>query len=192
MKPNEIRLDFDTIEQWHVWLNDNHLNDFVVYLRIKKVNSKLPGIFLKDAIIEMLKFGWIDGRKNSIDENYFMIRCTKRKLNSVWSMINRTYVEELIELNQMKPRGLEMVAIAKHTGAWDAAYSTQNKIIIPEDLQFALDNELTSRNTFDNYSSSDKMQILYWINQAKRTDTRINRIKRIVELAKNGKRISQL
>lgn len=192
MKPNELRLDFDTIEQWHIWLEDNHLNDFVVYLRIKKIKTKLPGILLKDAIIEMLKFGWIDGRKNSIDDNYFMIRCTKRKPNSIWSMINRKYVEELIELNQMRQKGLEMVEIAKQSGAWDAAYSTQNEITIPDDLQEELDKDITSKNTFIQYSSSDKLQILYWINQAKRNETRINRIKRIVELSKIGKRISQL
>lgn len=192
MKSNELKLDFDTIEQWHVWLNDNHLNDFVVYLRIKKIKSKQPGIFLTDAIKEMLKFGWIDGRKNSIDVDYFMIRCTKRKPNSVWSMINRNFVEELIELNQMKTRGLEMVEIAKQSGAWDAAYSTQIDIIIPDDLQNELNKENISKNTFDQYSSSDKIQILYWIKRAKRTETRINRIKRVVELSKSDKRISQL
>jgi len=192
MNSNELRLDFDTIEEWHVWLENNHLNDFVVYLRIKKIKSELPGILLKDAIIEMLKFGWIDGRKNSIDDNYFMIRCTKRKSNSVWSMINRKYVEELNELNLMRLKGLEMVEIAKQSGAWDAAYSTQNEITIPDDLQEELDKDITSKYTFNQYSSSDKIQILYWINKAKRNETRINRIKRIVELTKNGKRISQL
>lgn len=192
MKPNEIKLDFDSIEQWNTWLNDNHLNDFIVWLRIKKINSNKPGIRLKDAVIEMLKFGWIDGRVNRIDDDYFMIRCTKRKASSVWSMINRKYVEELIELNQMKPKGLEMVEIAKQSGAWDAAYSTQNEITIPVDLQEELDKDLSSKNTFNHYSSSDKIQILYWINQAKRSETRIKRINRIVELAKNGKRISQL
>jgi uncharacterized protein YdeI (YjbR/CyaY-like superfamily) len=192
MRTNEHTLNFDTIEQWHTWLNENHLNNLVVWLRIKKKNSIKPGIHLRDAVTEMLKFGWIDGRVNRLDEDYFIIRCTQRKPTSVWSMINRTIVESLIEQNLMMPKGLEMVDIAKQSGAWDAAYSTQVKIIIPDDLQAELDKDLTSKETFDHYSSSDKIQILYWINQAKRNETRINRIKRIVELARNGKRISQL
>jgi len=192
MKPNEMKLDFDSIQQWHEWLIVNHLNDIVVWLRIKKKNSNKPGIHLKDAVIEMLKFGWIDGRVNRIDDDYFIIRCTKRKPNSIWSMINRNTVETLIELKQMMPKGLEMVEIAKKSGAWDAAYSTQIEIVIPSDLQDELDKDSGSKNTFEHYSSSDKIQILYWINQAKRDETRMNRIKRIVDLAKNGKRISQL
>jgi uncharacterized protein YdeI (YjbR/CyaY-like superfamily) len=192
MKPNELKLDFDTINQWQEWLNEHHLEDFVVYLRIKKTKTNVPGILLKDAIIEMLKFGWIDGRKNSIDENYFMIRCTKRKSNSVWSMINRNYVEELIKVNQMRPKGLEMVEFAKQSGAWDAAYSTQTQIIIPDDLNFELNKDIRSKETFDQYSNSDKMQLIFWINQAKRPETRIKRISRLIQLASEGKRITQL
>jgi len=192
MKPNEIKLDFDTIEQWNNWLDHNHLNDYIVWLRIKKIKSIKPGIRLKDAVIEMLKYGWIDGRVNKIDEDYFMIRCTKRKSSSVWSMINRNYVEELIKMNQMRPKGLEMVEIAKESGAWDAAYWTREPIIIPDDLMDELSTSSDALNTFNLYSSSDKIQLLYWVNQAKRNETRINRIKRIVELAKNGKRITQL
>lgn len=192
MKPNELKLDFDTINQWQEWLNEHHLEDFVVYLRIKKTKTNVPGILLKDAIIEMLKFGWIDGRKNSIDENYFMIRCTKRKSNSVWSMINRNYVEELIKVNQMRPKGLEMVEFAKQSGAWDAAYSTQTQIIIPDDLNFELNKDIRTKETFDQYSNSDKMQLIFWINQAKRPETRIKRISRLIQLASEGKRITQL
>lgn len=192
MKPNELKLDFDTTNQWQEWLNEHHLEDFVVYLRIKKTKTNVPGILLKDAIIEMLKFGWIDGRKNSIDENYFMIRCTKRKSNSVWSMINRNYVEELIKVNQMRPKGLEMVEFAKQSGAWDAAYSTQTQIIIPDDLNFELNKDIRTKETFDQYSNSDKMQLIFWINQAKRPETRIKRISRLIQLASEGKRITQL
>lgn len=192
MKENELYLNLDTIVEWHEWLSENHLKNFIVYLRIKKIRSMKPGINLTDAIKTMLKFGWIDGRKNSIDEDYFMIRCTQRSPKSIWSMINRKYVEEMIALNQMTEAGLKLVQIAKQNGAWDAAYSSHQVISIPPDLRYELDKDRLANYTFEMYSKSDKIQILFWINQAKRDVTRINRIKRVVELAKLGKRISQL
>lgn len=192
MIPIEQQLDFDSIDLWHAWLNDNHKDDFIIWLRIKKVKSTKPGILLKDAVKEMLKFGWIDGRIHPIDEDYFIIRCTKRKSNSVWSMINRKTVEDLIESNEISEKGLEMVEIAKKTGAWDAAYSTKEPINIPLDLEVELDKLIVAKETFEQYSKSDKTQILYWINQAKRPETRLRRINRIVQLALSGKRITQL
>jgi len=191
MKPIEIKLGFDTIDQWHNWLDENHLSNFIVWLRIKKIKSLNPGIHLKDAVHEMLKYGWIDGKMHPIDNDYFDIRCTKRKPNSVWSMINRIKVEEFIETNQMHEQGLEMVNYAKFTGAWDAAYSSK-EIIIPSDIDVELQKNIRAKETFDHYSNSDKMQLIFWINQAKRPETRIKRISRLIQLASEGKRITQL
>jgi uncharacterized protein YdeI (YjbR/CyaY-like superfamily) len=192
MKLIELKLDFDTINQWQAWLDENHLEDFVVWLRIKKIKSLKSGIHLKDAVHEMLKYGWIDGKVHPIDQDYFIIRCTKRKPNSVWSMINRMKVEEFIESNEMHKQGLEMVNYAKLTGAWDAAYSSKEPIIIPSDIDEELNRNIRAKETFDQYSSSDKMQLIFWINQAKRPETRIKRINRLIQLASEGKRITQL
>lgn len=192
MKPNELKLDFDTINQWQEWLNENHLEDFVVWLRIKKVKSQKSGIYLKDAVNEMLKYGWIDGKVHPIDIDYFSIRCTKRKPNSVWSMINRIKVEEFIESNFMHEQGLEMVNYAKQTGAWEAAYSSKEPIIIPDDINLELNKDKRAKENFDQYSNSEKMQLIFWVNQAKRPETRIKRVSRLIQLTSEGKRITQL
>ena len=43
--------------------------------------------------------------------------------------------ETLIESGAMRPAGLREVERAKEVGRWDAAYASQSKIEVPDDLQ---------------------------------------------------------
>ena len=56
-----------------------------------------------EALDVALCFGWIDGQKRPLDDDYWLQRFTPRKPGSKWSKINRGKAEALIAAGRMRP-----------------------------------------------------------------------------------------
>ena len=63
-----------------------------------------------------------------------------------------------------------------------------NNLVIPEDLEEALNGNPPAKANFEVFSDSIKKQILFWIKSAKRPETRIKRIEKVVISAAENKR----
>ena len=87
----------------------------------------------------------------------------------------------------MTPAGLQKIAEAKENGEWQAAIDREDVDAIPEDLLQELKKE-KAWTSFKNWSASKKKQHLYWLNSAKRPETRQKRIMAIVEMAKRNQK----
>ena len=86
----------------------------------------------------------------------------------------------------MAPAGLEKINAAKANGEWEAATAREDINAIPSDLAQELEkNEAWS--AFNKWSASRKKGYLYWLNSAKRAETRQKRIHAIIEMLKTGK-----
>ncbi len=85
----------------------------------------------------------------------------------------------------MHQSGLEAVETAKENGSWFALDDVENGII-PDDLQEAFDINLKAYENYQNFAPSFRKSYLYWLNQAKREQTRIKRITRIIDLCTNN------
>jgi uncharacterized protein YdeI (YjbR/CyaY-like superfamily) len=86
----------------------------------------------------------------------------------------------------MTPSGQEMIDFAKKTGSWFILDDVQNSVM-PIDLQEKFDNNKLAFDNFQAFPPSSKRIILEWILNAKRPETRQQRINQTVELA--GKNI---
>lgn len=139
-KPQEW-LVCSSLNQWHQWLEANHDTVPFVWLEITKVNSTKVGIHLEEAVIEAIRYGWIDGIMYSIDEDTFILRFTKRQNNSIWSLKNRIRAQKLLDSGDMTPAGMAEVAKAKANGKWDQAYSALDKFDLPEELEAVLKSD---------------------------------------------------
>lgn len=177
-------------EEWSSWLASNHSSESEVWLKIKKAGSKGAGVTLADAVTEALRFGWIDSRMRSLDEEGFILRFSPRKPDSVWSAANRKRVEELDQAGLMTAAGLAAVQAAKESGQWQNAYSSKEKPAVPADLMAELEANPPALENFNSWSNSEQLQAVFWIGQAKRPQTRINRIKDIAARAKAGRTIN--
>jgi uncharacterized protein YdeI (YjbR/CyaY-like superfamily) len=82
----------------------------------------------------------------------------------------------------MMPAGQAMVDLAKKSGTWTALVDVQNSVV-PPDLQKLFDKNKTAFKNFQAFAPSSKRIILEWILNAKRPETRTQRIKQTVELA---------
>src|ERR671936_2069902 len=154
-----------------------------------KKASGIPSVAYPEVLDTALCFGWIDGRRNALDDTYFLQRFTPRRPRSRWSKINREKAEALIAAGRMRPAGLREVERAKADGRWDAAYEGQASATVPDDLQAALDADGRARAFFDALNATNRYSIIYRVNDAKRPETRARRIAKYVAMCAAGEKI---
>ena len=174
-------LSFSDRDEWRSWLAENYATKDEVWIYIVRKRSKMTGLRLEEAVDEAVCFGWIDGKMKSLNSDRFMLRFCKRKTDSVWSKINRRRAERMIESGRMMEVGLVSVEEAKKAGKWDKAYTSKVSPIVPEDLAEALRLHPPAMDNFMRLSNSAKLQLIVWIEGAKRSETRKKRIKECVE-----------
>ena len=138
-----------------------------------------------DAVDEAICFGWIDSKPNKLDELRSMQLFARRRPKSNWSKINKQRVQRLIEEKRMQTSGLVIVEQAKQNGTWDALNQVEN-LVIPSDLQKALNKDSKAKAYFMAFPKSSTKNILEWISNARKKETRSIRIKETVRLAKNN------
>ena len=90
----------------------------------------------------------------------------------------------MVQKGKMAPAGLETVNEAKSNGKWAAAYSSKTAPAIPSDLAEALQKNEAAWKNFNEFSNSTKLQYVYWVNSAKKDETRQKRISAVVEKAR--------
>lgn len=178
-------------QEWREWLQRNHHSSIGVWLIYYKVKSGKPSIKYSEAVKEALCFGWIDSKVKTIDTERYMQIFTPRKPKSVWSKLNKQYIEELITQNLMTEAGLKKIEAAKENGSWSSLDAIE-ALTIPADLQLALTGNETANKYFEALSKSSKKNILSWIESAKRPETRLKRIQQtIISLAQNKNPLSR-
>ena len=182
-------LFFETQQHWETWLEENHVVDQAIWLKIAKKNSGKPSVTYDEALKVALCFGWIDGQKQKFDEAYWLQRFTPRRPKSPWSQRNVDFVGELTEQGKMRPAGLEQVERAKADGRWDAAYSAQSRAVVPDDLQAELDRHPDAKAFFEQLTKANRYAIIYRITTAKKPETRRRRLDQYMTMLKNGEKL---
>lgn len=115
------QLAFASAAEWEAWMEENHDSAAGVWLKLAKKGSGIPSVTLAEALDVCLCFGWIDGRREALDDDYYLQRYTPRRRRSNWSRINAGKVAELTAAGRMQPAGLAEVERAKADGRWPAA-----------------------------------------------------------------------
>ena len=184
--PIDEILSLSRRDEWRSWLTKNHMTRDCVWVNILKKNAGKKGLRLDEAVDEAIRFGWIDGKMRSVSKESFILRFTKRRPNSVWSKINRERAERMMHSGRMMPAGLASVEEAKRNGKWDKAYTSRISPIIPKDLGDALKAHPPAMENFQHLSNSAKLQLITWIDEAKKMATRKKRIKECIEKMVNS------
>jgi uncharacterized protein YdeI (YjbR/CyaY-like superfamily) len=181
-------LPFASDAAWERWLAQHHDGDGV-WVKIAKKNSGIDSVRYPEVLEIALCFGWIDGRRQALDERHFLQRFTPRRRSSRWSRINRETAERLIADGRMHPAGLAEVERARADGRWDAAYEGQRSITVPDDLARELDARPQAKAFFEQLSSQNRYAILYRLHDAKRAETRARRLAKFVAMLEAGETI---
>jgi uncharacterized protein YdeI (YjbR/CyaY-like superfamily) len=182
-------LSFASPAEWQEWLEANHATSSGLRLRLAKKGSGIASISYAEAVEVALCYGWIDGRANRLDDDYWLQRFTPRTPRSKWSKLNRAKATALIERGEMKAAGLREVERARTDGRWDAAYDASSTATVPEDLRAELEKNDRAREFFEALDSRNRYAILYQIQDAKRPETRGRRIAKYVTMLGEQKRL---
>jgi len=178
-------LSFASQAEFAAWLADNQ-DTRGLWIRIAKKGTGIPSVDRPEALEIVLRYGWIDGTAQRVDDEYFLQKYTPRTKRSRWSKINRASAERMIAAGEMHPRGLREVEAAKADGRWDAAYAGPATQTVPDDMRQALDANPKAAAFFTTLTSQNRYAILFRVEEAKRPETRARRIEKFVEMLERG------
>jgi uncharacterized protein YdeI (YjbR/CyaY-like superfamily) len=183
------KLAFSSAAEWEEWLEENHDRSEGLWIQIAKKDSGIDSVRYPEVLETALCFGWIDGRREALDESHFLQRFTPRRPRSKWSRINRDKAEQLISEGRMRQAGLAEVDRARADGRWAAAYEGQKSIAVPDDLERELDARPRAKAFFAELSSQNRYAILYRLQDAKRPETRARRLAKFIAMLEAGETI---
>lgn len=192
--PKPIKFDlpillFNNQAAWESWLQLHHADSEGVWLKISKKNTGISTVSYDQALESSLCYGWIDSQIAAFDSQYYLHKFSPRRPKSKWSKMNCEKSEALIAAGRMQPAGLRQVELAKADGRWEAAYDPQSRISIPEDLHRELNQNPVAKEFFTTLDSHNRYAILHRLQDAKKTETRANRLKKFVNMLENHEKI---
>ncbi|KAJ5712393.1 hypothetical protein N7493_008861 [Penicillium malachiteum] len=171
---------FPSSAEFELFLEREHANIEGFYLKLAKKASGIPSISATEAVEIALCFGWIDGRANGFDKDWWLVRYTPRRAKSIWSQKNVHTVNKLIEAGRMRPAGLAAVEAAKADGRWERAYAGPATISVPDDFRRALTASPEADTFFETLNKTDRYSVLWHIQTAS-VKSREKRIETLVQ-----------
>lgn len=183
-----ISLYFTERESWRAWLMANHSTAREIWLLFYKKHTKKPCLPYEEAVEEALCFGWIDGRLQRLDEERHIQRYSPRRPDSIWSDNNKERVRRMLEAGRMTEAGLALVEAGKTSGRWYESTATPKRFRTPSDLVRALKDDQEAYGNFKKFSPSTRHHYIYWVKSSKKPETRMRRIRQVVERARQNKR----
>lgn len=85
----------------------------------------------------------------------------------------------------MTPAGLARIRQAKESGEWDRAESRE-RLVTPPELEQALADDVEARQNFKGLTPSRQKQLLWWVESAKKEETRQRRINELLQMVKEN------
>jgi uncharacterized protein YdeI (YjbR/CyaY-like superfamily) len=184
------RVHLETVDAWSDWLERNHERDTGVWLVSWRTRTRRPAVGYDEAVTEALRFGWIDSKGVTLDDDRTMQWFSPRRRGSAWARSNKRRIARLEAQGRLEPAGRALVESAKADGTWTLLDAVED-LIVPDDLATAFDEHPGSREQWDTFPPSARRAILEWIVLAKRDATRAKRVAETARLAANGERANQ-
>ena len=172
---------------WRDWLEGNHADLDGVYLVSWRRGAGRTSVPYEEAVEEALCVGWIDSTGRVIDDERSIQWFARRKPRSGWARSNKERIERLTAAGLMRPAGLAAIEEAKKNGSWTLLDDVEN-LVVPDDLAAALAAAPQARANWDAFSRSARRAMLEWTAQARRPETRADRIARIADSATRNER----
>jgi uncharacterized protein YdeI (YjbR/CyaY-like superfamily) len=170
------------------WLEAEHATAPGLYVKLAKKGAGVPSVTYAELVESCLCFGWIDGRSNRLDDDFYLQRITPRRARSVWSQKNVDAVEALTRSGRMRPAGLAAVEAARADGRWERAYAGSATITVPDDLAEALAAAPAAQREFEALDGTNRYAVLWRVHTAASPATRAKRIAALVQMLEEGRR----
>ena len=175
-------LSFGDARAFAAWLANHYGSCDGLWLKLPKKGAGVPSVSYAEAVEAALAWGWIDGQKQRLDDQFWLQKFCPRGARSLWSKINRDKANALIAAKKMMPPGMLEVERAKRDGRWDAAYDSPSSSKVPDDLRAALEGNARAAAFFATIDATNRYAILWRIQTAKKPETRARRVGELVAM----------
>jgi uncharacterized protein YdeI (YjbR/CyaY-like superfamily) len=161
-----------------------------LWVRFYTKDSGKPSITWTESVDQALCFGWIDGLRKRVDKISYQIRFTPRRRGSIWSAINIKRAKELVRQKQMRPTGLKAFAARIENKSGIYSYE-QRSTELSQPYANLLKENKAAWNFFEKQPPSYRKMIGWWIISAKKEETRMVRLAKLISESAKGKRLLQ-
>jgi len=173
------------------WLKKYHTAAQELWVGYYKTSSGKPSITWSESVDEALCFGWIDGIRKGVDDLSYTIRFTPRRLGSIWSAVNIKRARALIKQGRMQPTGLKAFQARQENRSGIYSYEQRSdKLAEPYEKQLRRDK--AAWEFFQTQPPSYRKAAGWWVVSAKQEETRLKRLKQLVEDSARGRTIPPL
>ena len=180
---------FTTPAEFRDWLEAHHTRASELWVGYYRKDTGRPSLTWSQSVDVALCYGWIDGVRNSIDDQAYKIRFTPRKKASIWSAVNVKKVEALIKSGEMKPVGLAPY----HSRTDDVGYTSDDRNVpLAKEYEAQIEANPVAWKFFSDLAPSYTRDTIWWIMSAKKEETRLRRLGILIESAEAGLRIPTL
>ena len=179
---------FQSSEELRAWLAKEHAQAPGLLLRIYKKGSGVTSVTYAEALDQALCFGWIDGQKLPVDAKSWVQKLTPRRAKSGWSKLNAARADRLIREGKMTPAGLKEVEAAKADGRWAAACDSSATATVPSEFVKELARNAKAKRFYATLNRANLYAIAYRLQRAKRQETKIRRIRLIIDMLARGEK----
>ena len=189
---SERPIFFRTPSDFRDWLTTHHADQSEQWIGFYRKHTGKPSITWPESVDEALCFGWIDGRRKSIDDRSYKIRFSPRRPNSTWSAINIRRMKELIGLERVHPAG--KAAFARRSPAKSGIYAYENRGLAKLDPAAQRQFRANRRawEWFNAQPPAYRQTVIWWVVSAKRSETRLKRLGLLIANSAAGQRIGLL
>jgi uncharacterized protein YdeI (YjbR/CyaY-like superfamily) len=187
MKPKFFKSQSD----FRKWLETYHATSKELLVGFYKKSSGRRSITWPESVDGALCFGWIDGIRRSLDDISYTIRFTPRRPSSIWSAINVKRAQELIDQGLMRPAGLKAFQAKKENRSGIYSYE-QRSDRLPEPYEKQIRKNRTAWKFFQAQPPWYRKTAGWWVVSAKKEETRLKRLTKLVEDSANGRTIAPL
>jgi len=174
-------------KEWRRWLEKNHTTETEVWLVYYKKHTGRPSVTYIESVKEALCFGWIDGIKKRIDGERYMHRFTPRKADSKWSPTNIALAKELIESGAMTEAGL--VAFRKRKTYDERFLQAKQQAKLALEYEQVLRKNEKAWDNFNKLAPSYRKNYVAWLQNAKKPETRQRRLKELISVLEQNKKL---
>ncbi|WP_145648838.1 YdeI/OmpD-associated family protein [Pseudoduganella lurida] len=181
---------FADAHAFRAWLAKHAASATELLVGFHKVGSGRPCMSWSDSVDEALCFGWIDGRRNRIDDLTYSIRFTPRKASSIWSMVNIAKMDQLRAAGKMTAAG--EAAFALRSEAKSGIYAHERSDV-PELLDAERERFQRDAAAWAYFQAAPpcyRKTLLHWITKARREETRSKRLEQLMQACAAGKRLT--
>jgi uncharacterized protein YdeI (YjbR/CyaY-like superfamily) len=180
---------FATEAHFRAWLEENHETAPELLVGFWKKGSGKLSIDWPQARDQALCFGWIDGHRKSLGEDAYTIRFTPRRKGSIWSKVNVERFEALKAAGLMTAAGEASYERDKHrSGVY--SYEKPLAALAPEEEALFKKNK-AAWSDWEKRPAGYRKTVLGWIAGAKRPETRAKRLRELIAVSVEERRLPQ-